>query len=342
MNNDKENKENPIARRQFLRTCGTIIAGGSVVAVSGTLLKRTMGKEPMQTANLLPVYKENTASPYKLIASFDIGVTGANNAMKCFELYKDKLYVADVQKVSVFDISGKQVNNFAVENNVRDIAVSDDEIYLLYPTGIDVYSLTGEKIRNWEACSDNSDYCSFTLSAEFVFVTDASNKHICKYDRQGGFVKFINSPNRFIIPSYTFGIEVVNDVLYCSNSGRHQVESFSLDGVYLGSFGKAGGAAGLFTGCCNPVHISATSWGDVITSEKGDPRISCYGSDGKFRSILLDSKSLGGGNKAYDVKTQDDKLYVAGANKISIFQFDKNSGNDTACGSCAVNCPLRV
>ncbi|KAA6311261.1 hypothetical protein EZS27_037575 [termite gut metagenome] len=111
----------------------------------------------------------------------------------------------------------------------------------------------------------------------------------------------------------------------------------------LGSFGKPGGAPGLFTGCCNPVYISQTSNGDVITSEKGDPRINCYGSDGSFRSLLLDSKSLGGGNTAYDVKVWKDKLFVAGKNKVSIYRYDTAlAAHAGACGGCDIDCPLRT
>jgi hypothetical protein len=335
MDENNENKRDSIVRRQFLRTCGTIIAGGSVVAVSGILLKNTANRKPAPDG-LKSVKKDTFVSPCKLVDSFEI-----DSAITCFEAYNNRLYVAVQGMIKIFDTSGQEIQSFVTEPNVRDITINDDNIYLLYPAGIEVYSLKGNKLRSWESCSDNSDYCSFTLSADSVFVTDAANKHICKYSKQGDFVKFISSPNKFIIPSYTFGIAVVNDILYCSNSGRHQIENFTLDGEYLGSFGKAGGGAGSFTGCCNPVHISYTPWGDVITSEKGNPRISCYGGDGKFRSLLLDGKLLGGGNKAYDVKTQDDKLYVAGANKISIFRFEQNLATNTACGSCAISCPLR-
>jgi hypothetical protein len=94
----------------------------------------------------------------------------------------------------------------------------------------------------------------------------------------------------------------------------------------------------LFAGCCNPVHL-ATANGEIITSEKGNPRISCYGSDGTFRSLLLDSRSLGGGHAAYNVKVEGERLFVAGRNKVSVFRYDERIAS--ACSSCGVTCPLR-
>jgi hypothetical protein len=276
-------------------------------------------------------------SPYRLVSSFP------TEAISGLAQQEDRLYVAASRSVLVFDAEGELLHRFATGDEVvRDIAVDAKAVYLLHPARISVYSHEGEPIRSWEACSELSNYCTFALAAGFVFVTDMDNKNICKYTEEGNFVKFIDSPNKFIIPSLTFGIEYIGNKLYCSNSGRHQVEMYSLDGEYLGSFGKPGGAPGLFTGCCNPVYISQTSNGDVITSEKGDPRISCYGSDGSFRSLLLDSKSLGGGNTAYDVKVWKDKLFVAGKDKVSIYRYDAELAHSGACGGCGIDCPLRT
>lgn len=340
--NQSEEKGKPIARRQFLRTCGTVLAGGSVIAVSGNLAKKATDKRKSAFGALTPDKDGNTfVSPYRLVASFETG-----DAVACFDIGDNEFFAALPGKVAVFSADGSRLREFAVERETRDIVVASDGVYLLHPAGFDVVSRDGEPLRSAEACSPDSDYCSFALSDTHVFATDAANKHICKYTRAGNFVKFIDSPNRFIIPSYTFGIEVVNGTVYCSNSGRHRIECFSDEGAYLGAFGKAGSAEGTFAGCCNPVHVTGTAWGDIITSEKGVPRVSCYGGDGTFRGTLLASRELGRGAKAFDVKTEGDKLHVAGEGRISTFRYDKNAAVAAAstfasCGGCAVECPLR-
>ena len=253
-------------------------------------------------------------SPYKKTNSFD----AASNII-CFGIYENTIYAVLDENVSVFDLSGKHQHDFEIEEDAWDIVIEEATIYLLYDTRIDLYSFDGQKKGEWEACSDNSDYCSFTTTKDYVFVTDAENKHIVQYNKQGQFVRFIKSPEGFIIPSYSFDIISINDTIYCANSGRHKIESYTLDGEFIASFGVSGAQAGAFAGCCNPVYLEKSSNGNILTSEKGNPRISCYGKDGKFQTILFDSNMLGGGNSAYEMHEQGENIYIASGKTISIY-----------------------
>ena len=341
MENKEQDGLNPadkrISRKKFLRTCGSIVAGGAILGVSGVLMKDKWMSQEEATPGKLNVSPEKAfVSPYRLTSSFSLP-----EQIDGMALHEDKIFVACAGSVSVFDFYGTKLQDFEIKNVVRDIAVNDEGIFLLHPTSIAVYSQKGEMIREWEACSELSDYCSFAIAQGFLYVTDVANKNICQYTIEGGFVRFIDSPNKFVIPSYTFGIEHVDGILFCSNPGRHQVEKYKLDGEYLGCFGKPGTAPGYFTGCCNPVYLSYTANGDIITSEKGDPRVSCYSADGEFKNILLDNEMLGGGNTAYDIKVKDDKIFVAGKKMVSIFLYDKVQAMISGCSSCSTGCPLR-
>ncbi|MCC8133912.1 MAG: hypothetical protein LIP04_10360 [Tannerellaceae bacterium] len=331
-------KEKKISRKKFLQICGSVLAGGSILSVSGfslwKIVKANQGGSPLQNSVIKPV-QEYLTSPYKLVSSF------GTDRIEAFDLYQGKLFVATPNAISIYDTSGNLLDNFPVASQVRDMVVKDDQIYILYPSHIELYTLAGDLIRDWEACSEQSDYCSLAVTSGYLFATDVAMKHIAQYRDDGNFVRFIQSPNGFIIPSYSFGIESIGETLYCSNPGRHLVESYSVNGEYLGAFGKPGGAPGLFAGCCNPVHIAHSPNGEIITSEKGNPRISCYSPDGQFRSILLDKQLLGGGKTAYDVKLNEDKMYVAGNGMVSVFHFDPLLAAHTACSDCGVSCPLR-
>ena len=236
-----------------------------------------------------------------------------------FELCDNKLFVLAGQSVHILDTEGNYVANFSVEPGARDITVDLDKIYLLYPSRVEAYSSDGRLFHQWEACSELSDYCSFTVGGGAVFVTDAENKNICKYTTEGYFVRFINSPNGFIIPSYSFDIAIWNDTIYCVNSGRHLVETYTFDGDYISSFGGFGTTAGSFAGCCNPSYISFTSCGMLVTSEKGNPRVCSFERSGKFAEQFLDGKMLGSGNKACEARTSDNKLFVAVKDRIVVF-----------------------
>ena len=253
-------------------------------------------------------------SPYKAVSSFELP-----QEINRFELHNGMLFIVSGESVYIYDTAGSKLSSFPVKRDVRDISIEEGKIYILYPTFIEVYTFEGELSHEWEACSELSDYCSLALAGDFVFVTDAENKNICKYTKEGNFAKFIKSPRNFIIPTYSFDIESMNDTIYCVNSGRHLVETYSLDGEFIAAFGGPGGEAGFFAGCCNPAYISFTPNGELITSEKGNPRISIYGRNGVFKEMILNSRLLGGGNKAYETRTDGNLLFVAGKNKISIF-----------------------
>lgn len=258
------------------------------------------------------------SSRYNKVSSFDLP-----QEINRFELHEGKLFVSTKQSVYLYNTEGEQLASFIIQPGSRDITVGNNHIYVLYPTFIEVYSEDGALVHQWEACSELSDYCSFALAGEYVFVTDAANKNICQYTREGNFVRFIKSPRDFIIPSYSFDIESRNDTIYCVNSGRHLVESYTLDGHFIAAFGGPGGEAGFFAGCCNPVYITFTPNGELITSEKGNPRISSFERNGMFREVILNSRLLGGGNKAYEVRADNDRLFVAGKKTIKIYQWNQ-------------------
>lgn len=275
-----------------------------------------MNKDEVQYADRNPATEEPFISPYEQVTAFRLP-----EEIGRFELADEKLYILAGTTVYIYDPEGKELSHFTIAPHARDITAEDGQIYLLYPTHIDVFSEEGIQIHTWEACSELSDYCSFTLTDEHVFVTDAENKNICKYTREGNFVRFIHSPRNFIIPSYAFAIENRNDTIYCVNSGRHQIEMYTPEGTYIGSFGGPGGQSGFFAGCCNPAYITFSPEGDLITSEKGNPRISSFERSGNFKEVYLTARMLGGGNKAYEVKATNDLLYIAGKDRILVFRL---------------------
>lgn len=333
-----------IDRRKFLKISGSLAVGSVILSVVGNGLwkmfsnpgelfygsKRAKGFELMEE-------EQGFVSPYRRTFGFMVP-----DEITAFEVVEGSIYVATPNNIYIYGLSGELQTNFPVPSDLRDIAVYDGNIYALYPTRIEVYDRQGDLKKDWEACSDNSDYCSLAVCKDGVFVTDASNKNICKYNIDGTLARFINSPKGFIVPSYCFAITIMDGKVFCSNPGRHLVEQYTMNGDFVASFGKSGAGKGEFSGCCNPAIITPANGGELLTSEKGIPRVSCYDKEGKFRSVLLDSKALGGGHTAYDVRIMKDRLIVAGGDKISVFQYNKTMSQETACGQCDKDCPLKV
>lgn len=339
-----EKEQNNMSRRRFLQVGGSIMLGAAFAGVMGRSLWKMLtnpadifydGKEAKRMKDELE--RVQFVSPYRRTFGFVVP-----DEITALELIGDQIVVGTSNNIYRYGINGELQGNFSVRSGLRDVAVYNDKLYLLFPSRIEVYDRQGEAIQEWEACSDDADYCQLTVLKEGVFVTDAAAKNICQYKPDGTLARFIKSPNGFVVPSYSFGITNFNGHVFCSNPGRHIVEQYTVNGEYVASFGKSGMGAGEFSGCCNPVQIIATEKGELLTSEKGLPRISCYGSDGTFHSILLDDKALGGGHSAYDMCMFGDKLIVSGGNKISVFQYDARRSAQTLCGTCTIECPLKV
>ena len=331
-------------RRNFLKVGGSLALGAAFVGVMGRSAWKMLTnpadifydvKDTKRTKDALE--QAQFVSPYRRTFGFT-----APDEIVALELMDEQVVVAVPNNIYMYGLDGSLKGNFSVRSDVRDVAVYDGRLYLLFPSRIEVYDSKGEPVQEWEACSDDADYCSMTVFKGGVFVTDASAKNICQYHIDGTLARFIKSPNGFIVPSYSFGITNMDGNVFCSNPGRHLVEQYTADGEYVGSFGKSGAGVGEFSGCCNPVQITTTTGGELLTSEKGVPRISCYSSDGTFRSVLLDEKALGGGHAAYDVRVLGDKLIVTGGNKVSVFQYDDHRSAQTLCGTCTVDCPMKV
>lgn len=337
---------NNINRRQFLKTSGSLAVGALLAGVSGTYLWRmfTNPGELFHGANSKDAGGASDAdtsadfvSPYRRTFGFAVP-----DDICAFEMYGEQLLLATPNNIYMYNLAGTLVSKFSVSSDVRDIAAHDDHIYVLHPSRIEVYSADGTMVRDWQACSDDADYCAFTVFDKGVFVTDASNKIVCQYTIEGGLVRFIKSPKGFVVPSYSFGITNMDGLVYCSNPGRHVVEVYSAEGEYLRCFGKGGNEPGEFSGCCNPVQLATTNAGELLTSEKGRPRISCYAADGTFRSVLLNADMLGGGHTAYDMRVHDDKLIVVCGKKVQVFQYNSQLAAKTLCGQCTADCPMKV
>lgn len=351
-------------RRRFIQIGGSAAVGAVFAGVVGRSMWQ-MFKRPQDlffnpSSSVVARHGgSHHASPFKKVLTFKL----PNEAI-ALDCWGNSIVVATPDEVWLYGMEGEVQEHFAVgvekvdvssepssrvkkakftcENGLRDVTCFGDSLYMLYPTRLEVRSRNGKIVRQWEACSDQSDYCCLTVFEAGVFVTDAQNKNICQYGLDGSLVRFIQSPHGFVVPSYCFAITNHEGMVYCSNPGKHMVEVYTAEGEYVKSFGKPGRGEGQFCGCCNPARLSITDTGEVLTSEKGMPRICCYGKDGKYHGLLLDAEALGGGHAASHVRMVDGRLVVATKDKVSIYQYDASLDQGSMCASCTENCPLKM
>ncbi len=203
---------------------------------------------------------------------------------------------------------------------VTSLSNSGDTVFASTMEMILVIGRNGRIEDEWGPFEDKSFITSVTSNHNRVAYADAGNKMIVILDKEGRVEKIVGQGDgQFILPSPYFDVALDENNLYVANTGHRRIETRSLEGRLLSSFGEPGMAPGAFCGCCNPAHFIITPEG-FITSEKGINRIKILGKSGEFiefvtsrnkfvPSIPLDLASSDG-NTIYAANPADSKLYV--------------------------------
>jgi sugar lactone lactonase YvrE len=124
-----------------------------------------------------------------------------------------------------------------------------------------------------------------------ILVADAAALLIRRFNLQGRSIGLIGNKSKtgkFILPNKSLDLAVdANNRVYATDTGRHQVTCWTLDGTPQGSFGKFGMIQPEdFVGCCNPVNIATTPEGKIVTAEKMVARVKVYEPDGRLLAVI--------------------------------------------------------
>ena len=200
-----------------------------------------------------------------------------------------------------------------------------------------IFNLSGQLLSTWNSLGDEAVLTCIDVYKDNVFIADAGNRIVIRYDKQGSIKNYIGKkdPERnipgFVVPSHNFDLAVADDgLLRVVNPGRHRIEAYTFDGDLEFFWGKASMAIEGFCGCCNPANFAIDRDGNFITSEKGLVRVKMYNSDGEFVGVVASPEQLfrGGAKYAGQVVTESQApgfdVAVDEAGKIYILDTIKN------------------
>lgn len=206
----------------------------------------------------------------------------------------DQLFVSGDNLILAIDIQGRVQNRVTTDSPVYCLAVDEDgDIYAGLSDRIAVFDrrLTGKGV--WDSPGGEAIFTSIAVSPDAVYVADAGNLIVWKFDRSGNLVQRIGAKDEakdilgFIIPSPFFDVALDPDgFLWAANTGRHSLENYAPDGGLRTSWGEFSMEIQGFCGCCNPSHFVFLEDGRVVTSEKGIPRVKIYDQLGEFVSVV--------------------------------------------------------
>lgn len=242
----------------------------------------------------------------------------------------DYIYVSGNNKLIKYDKTGKLV--LEVETSMEAFCMTISEkgrLFLGSRKEIQVYTLSLDLMDTWKINAENVILTSVAVNEESIFLADAGNKIVYRYNLQGEFLNEIGrkDPSQgidgFVIPSPYFDLAIGRDgELWAVNSGRHQLESYQVDGRLISSWKKSSMGVDGFSGCCNPSHIAILSNGSFVTSEKGIERIKITNPTGEFLSVVAPPKAFELGTKGIDLAVDSEDRIIAidpKKNQIRIF-----------------------
>jgi len=210
------------------------------------------------------------------------------------------IFIAGDKTVRMFAENGDLLNEIQLADGPRCLAVADDgKIYVGMKEHVEVYDGRGKRLAAWESLGDDAVLTSIAVSKDDVFVADAGNRIVLRYDTTGRLINRIGEKNEgrnvqgFVIPSPYFDLAVGRDrLLRVVDPGRHHIEAYTFDGDLEFSWGKFSSSVEGFIGCCNPVNFAMLEDGSFVTCEKGLTRVKIYDAGGTFVGVVAGPEQL--------------------------------------------------
>jgi hypothetical protein len=217
-----------------------------------------------------------------------------------------RIYVGGDKAIRVFSPSGSFLTELTLPDTPYCLAVAEDgRIYAGMKDHVEVYDGQGRRTAVWPGAGEDAVLTSIAIGRNDVFVGDAGNRVVTRYDTSGEVIKHIGrkDPERnipgFVVPSPYLDVAIAADgLLRVVNPGRLRIEAYTFDGDLEFSWGKFSSGIEGFTGCCNPVNFAMLPDGGFVTCEKGLVRLKIYDADGAFVGVVAGPEQLVEGGTA--------------------------------------------
>ncbi len=220
-----------------------------------------------------------------------------------------RLFVAGDGGVRVFDPAGKPVSQFKTGGEPHCIALGKTgTVYVGMKDRVEVYDASGKRAAAWKGLGERAYVTSLAVGKADVFVADAGNRVLLRYDTSGKLLKRIGEEDAtkhapgLVVPSPYFDVALGPEgMLWLTDPGRRRVECYTYEGTFRFTWGKFSMKIEGFCGCCNPTHLAIDAGGNFITSEKGLPRVKVHDDEGNFKSVVAAPADFADGTVGLDL-----------------------------------------
>jgi hypothetical protein len=245
----------------------------------------------------------------------------------------NQIYITGDKSILILNSEGDLLSTITTSETAHAIAIDENKrIFLSINEHIEVYDQEGTKKAQWESLGEESIITSLAVSKYFVFIADAGNHIVWKFDKKGNRLSRIGAKDAnkdipgFIIPSPYFDVSIDPDgFLWVANTGNHSLENYTFDGDLRSSWGEYSMEIEGFCGCCNPSHIAILDDGRFVTSEKGIARVKVYNRLGILESVVAGSDQFIEVTVGLDLAVDsENRIYILDPMKKMVRVFERN------------------
>jgi DNA-binding beta-propeller fold protein YncE len=211
------------------------------------------------------------------------------------------IYVAGDKAIRKFDENGNDLGEIKLNDVPMCLTFdTDGKIYIAMKSHVQVYDNQHKLLATWQSLGSDAVLTGITVSKNDVFVADAGNRIVYRFDKTGKLINRIGDKDKdrnipgFIIPSPHFDLNVAPDgLLRVVNPGNHRIEAYTYNGDLEFSWGKFSNTdLKGFCGCCNPVNFAILPDESFVTVEKGLTRLKIYDPEGAFVGVVAGPEQL--------------------------------------------------
>ena len=294
-------KNNNITRRNFLRKS---VGGVCLAGLGGgtTLLGDKLASRDKLADNLKALGKIDPALIHYKESTQEIS-TGFTKSRGIAVDFEGTMYIAGGKAIRVFNKSSEFLREIKLGSMPRCVTTTcDGEIYVGMKNHVEIFDTEGRQVASWPSLGDNAFLTSIAVSKDNVFVANAGQRIVIRYDTSGKIINHIGKKDKdrnipgFVVPSPYFDLAVGSDgLLRVANPGRHRIEAYTFDAYLEFWWGQPSAGIKDFCGCCNPVSFAILDDESFVTCEKGLIRVKVYDPEGAFVSVVAGPEQLAEG-----------------------------------------------
>ena len=252
-----------------------------------------------------------------------------SKALRGITIGPDRLvYAVGDSTVKVFDVTGTLQRHWPTGKPGYCIAIDPQNIVYVGQQGqIERFTVEGRPHDVWKDAARFGRVTAIDFFKDNTIVADAKDRGLRRCDPQGRWLNDIGQDNNtkgFLIPNGHLDFAIDDKgVIHASNSAKHRIEQYALDGKKLSHWGRFGTHRPEdFPGCCNPTNLTLDQQGRTVATEKAGPRVKVY--DAKHQLLgLIDGSHFDPNCKNMDVAAdKHGRIYVIDTVRLHICVFE--------------------